>query len=253
MTTTTSSARVSRRMRGSIRRWMMSLRDDEEAAPRPARVTVTSATMPPVGVEPLGVDEPTDLAVDVVGRQPVRARRRRRDPAPGASPSGSCRARRPPRAPRGARGRRCGMRLLAGEVERRAPDARPARRTTRRTPSRTRRRSEPPAAARRSCSTDRRTSRPVRGFHGGPDRVAEQHARAARRCARHGTAGRSRTSPPVDGVVGDVDRRHAVDDPVRHHVPDPAAEQDAERVHALPPPSSRRARAPDRAADGRRT
>jgi hypothetical protein len=35
----------------------------------------------------------------------------------------------------------------------------------------------------------------------------------------------------VDGVAGDVHRRHAVDDPVRHDVSDTAAHQNAQRVH----------------------
>ena len=36
---------------------------------------------------------------------------------------------------------------------------------------------------------------------------------------------------PVDGVTGDVHRRHTVDDPLRHDISDAATHQDAQRVH----------------------
>ena len=37
---------------------------------------------------------------------------------------------------------------------------------------------------------------------------------------------------PVDGVTRDVDRRYAVNDPVRHDISDAAARQDPQRVHS---------------------
>ena len=68
------------------------------------------------------------------------------------------------------------------------------------------------------------------GLPGRPDRVAEEHAELLDGAFLPELARGLVGGGAVDGDRGRVHRRHPVDDPVRHHVADAAAGQDAERV-----------------------
>ena len=63
---------------------------------------------------------------------------------------------------------------------------------------------------------------------GGPDRVAEQHAELLDGAVGAKPPGGLVAGRAVDGVTGDIDGWHAVDDPVRHHGADAATGEDAE-------------------------
>ena len=68
-------------------------------------------------------------------------------------------------------------------------------------------------------------------FPGGPDRITEQHAELLDGAFGAEAPGGLMRGSPVDGISGDVHRWEAIDNPVRHQVSDATSHQDAQRVH----------------------
>ena len=66
----------------------------------------------------------------------------------------------------------------------------------------------------------------------GPGQVVEQEAQPLHRALLAEAPGRLELVRPVDPDRGDVERRVLLDQPLRHHVAEPAAGQDADRVEA---------------------